>query len=148
MTGDYTAAAASQRRALALFGDVGNRLGQAEALNNLGELSSRTSATGQAREHHNAAFEIARDISAPLEEARAREGTGRAHLQDGNPGQAAAYLRPALAIYQRIGARGARRVQGTLRQHGLTATPGESPPGALTSERIQPRPRAAPGKSR
>jgi tetratricopeptide (TPR) repeat protein/transcriptional regulator with XRE-family HTH domain len=144
LTGDYRAAAASHQQALALFCDLGNRLGQAEALNNLGELSSRTSATGQAREHHNRAFEIARDISAPLEEARALEGTGRTHLQDGNPGQAAAYLRSALTIYRRIGAPGARRVQEALCQHGLTATPRESPPGALNSESIQPRPRAAP----
>jgi tetratricopeptide (TPR) repeat protein len=144
LTGDHRAAAASHQQALALFCDLGNRLGQAEALNNLGELSSRTSATGQAREHHNRAFEIARDISAPLEEARALEGTGRTHLQDGNPGQAAAYLRSALTIYRRIGAPGARRVQEALCQHGLTATPRESPPGALNSESIQPRPRAAP----
>ena len=65
------AAAASHQQALALFGDLGNRLGQADALNNIGELSSRTSSTGQAREHHNAALKIARDLSAPLEEARA-----------------------------------------------------------------------------
>jgi tetratricopeptide (TPR) repeat protein len=121
---------------VALFCDLGNRLGQAEALNNLGELSSRTSATGQARDHHNGALEIARDIGAPLEEARALEGTGRTYLQDGNPGQAGAYLRSALTIYQRIGAPGARRVQGTLRQHGLTATPGESREGLSTAKAL------------
>jgi tetratricopeptide (TPR) repeat protein/transcriptional regulator with XRE-family HTH domain len=136
LTGDYPAAAACHQQALALFCDLGNRLGQAEALNNLGELSSRTSATGQARDHHNGALEIARDIGAPLEEARALEGTGRTYLQDGNPGQAGAYLRSALTIYQRIGAPGARRVQGTLRQHGLTATPGESREGLSTAKAL------------
>lgn len=94
-TGEYPAAAASHQQALATFRKFGNRLGQAEALNGLGELSSRTSATGQARECHAQALAIARDLGAPLEEARALEGLGRAHLQDGNPGQAATQLRQA-----------------------------------------------------
>ena len=55
----------------------------------------------------------------PLEEARALEGIGRSHLQDGNRGQAAAHLRQALTIYQRIGAPRARQVQETLRHHKL-----------------------------
>jgi len=55
----------------------------------------------------------------PLEEARALEGIGQAHLKDGNPGEATAYLRQAFTIYQRIGAPSARRVQETLRQHSL-----------------------------
>jgi hypothetical protein len=42
-------------------------------------------------------------------------GIGRCHLQDGNPGEGTALLRQALAIYQRIGAPAARRVQETLR---------------------------------
>jgi transcriptional regulator with XRE-family HTH domain len=41
---------------------------------------------------------IARDLRAPLEEARALEGLGQAHLQDGNLSQATAPLRQALAI--------------------------------------------------
>lgn len=55
----------------------------------------------------------------PLEEARALEGIGRSHLQDGDRGQAAAHLRQALTIYQRIGARRARQVQETFRHHKL-----------------------------
>jgi hypothetical protein len=51
-----------------------------------------------------------------LEEARALEGLAQAHLLKGDPGQAAAHLRLALAIYQRIGAPDARRVQETLTQ--------------------------------
>jgi predicted Zn-dependent protease len=65
---------------------------------------------------------LARDLSAPLEEARALEGLGRAHLQDGNPGQAAAQLRQALRIYKRIGAPAVRRVQETIQNHKLTST--------------------------
>ena len=94
--------------------DIGSRLGEAEALNSLGEVSSRTSATRQARDYHAEALTIARDIGVPMQEARALEGIGNSRLQDGNPGEAAAYLQQALTIYERIGAPAARRVRVTL----------------------------------
>ena len=114
LTGDYPAAAASHQHALELLRDLGEPLGQAEALNRLGELSLRTSAACQARDQHIRALAIARDLGASPEQARALEGLGNSHLQDGNPGQAAEYLRQALAIYQRIGAPATQRVQETL----------------------------------
>ena len=148
-TGDYPAAAASHQQALALFRDLGNRLGQAEALNRLGELSTRTSATSQARERHTQALAIARDISAPPEEARALEGLGQAHLQDGNPGQAAAHLQQALAIYQRIGAPAARRVQETLQNHESDVHRPRAPAsGTPNSKGHQPHTPATPSPSR
>jgi len=115
LTGDYPAAA-SHQQALALFRDDGNRLGQAETLNCLGELTSRTADGQQARDHHARALAIARDLGTPLEEARALEGIGRSHLRDGHASEAAACLEQALAIYQRIAAPAARRVQETLLQ--------------------------------
>jgi DNA-binding SARP family transcriptional activator/tetratricopeptide (TPR) repeat protein len=121
-TGDYPAAAASHQQALALFRDLGSLLGQAEALNRLGELSARTSATSQACERHTQALAITRDISAPLEEARALEGIGQCHLQNDDLVNGAAYLRRALAIYQRIGSPGAQRLRETLRQYGQEPT--------------------------
>ena len=99
--------------------DLGHLHEQAEVLNSLGELSSRTAAGRQARDHHNQALAIARELGMPLEEARALEGIGQSHVQEGNPSQAAATLRDALAIYQRIGSPAAGRVEETLRQHGL-----------------------------
>ena len=140
LTGDYPAAAASHQQALALFGDLGNRLGQAEALNRLGELATRTSATGQARKRHAQALAIARDLSAAPEEAHALEGLGQSHLQDGDPGQAAAHLRQALTIYQRIGAPAARRVQKTLHDHKLTSALPTAPPGIYTGGGLGTRP--------
>jgi tetratricopeptide (TPR) repeat protein len=125
LTGDYPAAAASQQQALALFRELGNRLGQADALNGLGELSTRTSAPGQARKRHAQALGIARDLRAPLAEARALEGLGHSHLRDGHIGEGIAQLKQALAIYQRIGTPCARRVQETLQQHALK--PGSPP---------------------
>jgi tetratricopeptide (TPR) repeat protein/transcriptional regulator with XRE-family HTH domain len=122
LTGDYPAAAASHQQALALSRDVGNRLGQAETLNCLGELASRTADGRQARKHHARALAFARELGTPPEEARALEGIGHSYLHDGNPAQAAAPLRDALAIYQRIAAPAAGRIEETLRQHGLFPT--------------------------
>jgi tetratricopeptide (TPR) repeat protein len=122
LTGDYPAAAASHQQALQLCRDAGSRLGLAETLNCLGELASRTADGRQARDHHAQALAIARDLGTPLEEGRALEGTGHSHLLDGNPTQAAAPLRDALATYQRIASPAARRVEETLRQHELPPT--------------------------
>ena len=104
LTGGYPAAATSLQQAIELGHDLGHRLQQAMTLNSLGELSSRTLASHRARDQHTEALAIARDLGVPLEEARALEGIGRSHLQDGDRGQAAAHLRQALTIYQRIGA--------------------------------------------
>ena len=117
LTGDRPAAATSLQQALDLCHDLGSRLGQAEALNGLGELSSGTAESRRARDQHTEALAIARDLGVPLEEARALEGIGHSHLHDGSRGQAAAHLRQALAIYQRIGAPRARQAQETLRHH-------------------------------
>ena len=119
VTGDYPAAAASHQQALTLFADLGNRLGQAEALNRLGELATRTADTPQAREYHTRALAIARDISAAPEEARALEGLGRAHIHGSNHGKGLDCLRQALTIYQRIGAPAAQRLRETLRGQSL-----------------------------
>jgi len=56
MTGECPAAAASHQRALALLGDLGNRLGQAEALNRLGELSLRAHRPGPRAAHPRAGY--------------------------------------------------------------------------------------------
>ena len=122
-TGDYPAAAASLAQALGMYRDLGYRGGQAEILNDLGEMLSRSGDGQQARDHHARALTLAREISAPLEEARALEGIGHCLLQDGDPDAAAAHWQQALAIYERIGATDARRIQETLRQHGITTAP-------------------------
>ena len=89
----------------------------------LGQPASRTSASQQAREYHRQALVIARDIGAPQEEAHALEGIGHSHLQDSDPTDARTHLQQALAIYQRIEAPDARRVQKTLSRYGLALTP-------------------------
>src|SRR5262249_44661110 len=130
-------AAANHQQALELFRDLGARQGEAEALNNLGQLATRTSATQQARGHHVQALAIARDLGVPLEQARALEGIGDSHLQDGNPAEAASHLWQALAIYQRIGALAAQRVQQALHDHKLTSTTPQPQPAAPTAKAIR-----------
>jgi tetratricopeptide (TPR) repeat protein/transcriptional regulator with XRE-family HTH domain len=125
-TGDYPAAAASLTQALSMFHDLGDRDGEAEVLNHLGEMLSRSGDSRQARDHHARALAIAREISDPLEEARALEGLGHCLLKHGDPGAAAAHWHQALAIYERIGAPDARRIQETLRRHGIMT--GQPPP--------------------
>jgi len=59
----------------------------------------------------------------------------------------AAHLRQALAIYQRIGAPAARRVQQTLQNHQLASTtPEPSPMAPPTAEAISPHRLATPTK--
>jgi tetratricopeptide (TPR) repeat protein len=134
LTGHYRAAAASHRQALDLFREISARLGQAEALNNLGELLSQTPDSQQPVSTMPRPLAIARDLGVSHEEARALEGIGHCHIRDGNPGQAATHLRQALAIYQRIGAPGARRVQKAFQNHRLTSTNPESQSAAPDSE--------------
>jgi len=128
LTGDHLAAAASHQQALELFRDRGQRLGEAEALNNLGELLTQSRDSHRARDCHARALALAREISVPVEEARALEGIGQCHLQDGNLAEGAAQLRQALAIYQRIGTPAAQRLQETLRQPGTGRPEAEALP--------------------
>jgi tetratricopeptide (TPR) repeat protein/transcriptional regulator with XRE-family HTH domain len=124
MTRDYPGAEATLRQALQWHRELGSRHGEAKALNSIGEVLTETSAPSEARDLHNQALAIARDLGAPLQEACALEGIGRSLLSE-DPFQAATYLREALAIYERIGSPDARRVQGTLSEHGrLVAPPG------------------------
>ena len=136
--GDYPAAAASLTQALGIFRDIGYRGGQAEVLDYLGEVLARSGDGRQAENHYARALAIAREISAPLEEARALEGLGHCLHRDGHPGDAAAHWQHALTICQRLGAPDARRIQETLRQHGIAIAPpppsGQSrQPGAPTA---------------
>jgi uncharacterized protein HemY len=101
-----------------LHRDLGSRHGEIVALNNLGELATRTSAPEKASEIHREALAKAIELGAPAEEARALAGLGRSQLA-GDNAEAARNLREALAIYQRIGTPEARLVQDTLDEHGL-----------------------------
>jgi tetratricopeptide (TPR) repeat protein/transcriptional regulator with XRE-family HTH domain len=122
-TGDYPGAAASLQQALKLFRHFGDRPGEARTLTCLGSLSSRTASPQKARERYARALAIARDIGLPLEEASALEGIGHTYLQEDTTEEGAALLRQARAIYQRIGAPGAKRIEEVLGNHELADRP-------------------------
>lgn len=115
---DYLDAERTLTDALDLYRELGHRLGQAEALNNLGDVHA-VSHPAQARACHDQALEIARTISAVLEEARALEGIGNSEILGPEPDQGSRRLRHALELYLRIGSPHAERVSETLRFHGL-----------------------------
>ena len=115
---DYLTAEATMTDALGLYRDLGHRLGQAEVLNNLGEVYA-VSDPAQARACHEQALEIARSISAILEEARALEGIGNNEILETGPVRDGLNLRRALDLYRQIGSPHAERVSETLRFHGL-----------------------------
>jgi hypothetical protein len=98
------------------------------------------SVTGQARDQHTRALAIARDLGAPLEEARALEGIGNSRFQDANARQGAVHLLQALAIYERIGAPAARRVQETLQRRGLPSTTPQPQPATPSEGHGRARP--------
>jgi hypothetical protein len=77
---------------------MGSRLGEAEALNNLGELSLKSVTPADALQHYDRALAIAKEV---------------ASLSDSAAG-AARLLRQSLAIYQRIGSPNAQRVNSAL----------------------------------
>lgn len=59
LTGDYSAAAVSLGQALVFYRDLGNQLGEAEALNNLGQLLFASLAPADACAHYVQALDIA-----------------------------------------------------------------------------------------
>jgi tetratricopeptide (TPR) repeat protein len=108
--------AASQylTRALELYRGLGDHLGEARVLNAIGETSPATDAEA----FHVQALEVATEMGAPTEQARAREGIGRCQFLRGQPEQAAESLSGALAIYRRIGSPRAAQVEESLRNRG------------------------------
>jgi hypothetical protein len=84
-TGDHLAAAASQQQALKLFGDLGDQLGQAEALNRLGELATRTSATGQACARHAQAWPSPATSARPERKQALWKGSARPTCKTATP---------------------------------------------------------------
>jgi tetratricopeptide (TPR) repeat protein/transcriptional regulator with XRE-family HTH domain len=126
--GRYDAAEASHARALQLYRDLDDRSGEAEALNNIADMIADT-APARARPYYQQALTIASSIAAQHEQARALEGIGRCHDQEGDPAQGQAMLRQAQALYQKIGSPRARDIEQALR------TPASGPLPAETLQR-------------
>jgi tetratricopeptide (TPR) repeat protein len=114
-TEDPRGASRSLTQALDIYRDLGDRLGEARTLNVIGETAPPAEAAG----FHRQALEMATELGAPIEQARAQEGIGRCLLRQGQAELAAQYLTQALATYRRIGSPRAGKVDQALRDSGL-----------------------------
>lgn len=113
-TGNHQAAIDSFNQALQLSRDLGYRRTQASTLISLGGFMARSSAYSDAHDHLSRALAIAREIEAPLIEARALEAIGHSYFLAEDQNRGTEFLRQAFAIYRRLGAAEARRVEETL----------------------------------
>jgi len=109
--------------ALDIYRDIGNRNGEAEALNDTGALHRISGDLARAQRCHQQALDLARVIASSRNEAKALAGLGRCALAAGHSTQAGVLLRQALEIFRRIGAAEADDVA-----RELTALTEASPP--------------------
>jgi DNA-binding SARP family transcriptional activator len=114
LTGDYEAAARSLAEALDIHEGHGHRGGVAETLNATGNLHRLLGDIAVAIKSHQQALDLAREIAVPQEEARALTGLGRCAVATGDTPAAAALLREAHAIFERIGSAEAADIAAEL----------------------------------
>lgn len=118
MRGQNDRAIATVSTALTMFRELGDRPGEARALNSLGELALAVGAVGQARSRHDQALVIVKSMNAPREQARALEGLGRCHIREAQPVPGCDLLRQALAIYEQMKPPQAQRIEEILTSLG------------------------------
>jgi tetratricopeptide (TPR) repeat protein len=104
MTGDFPAAAQVLEQALGIYRSLGDRGGEAEALNERGTLHRASGELAQAEGCHQQALELARALASSWDEAHALAGLGRCALAAADAARGEILLRQALEIFQRIGA--------------------------------------------
>lgn len=97
------------------YRDLGDREGEAEALNETGTLLRIRGDLDQARTCHSRALHLAREIGSSQDEACALAGVGRCDLADGRIASAQASLRQAQEIFRKIGAAEAGALAAELR---------------------------------
>jgi DNA-binding SARP family transcriptional activator len=129
--GDYPGADRALGEALRIFRDLGDRGAQAEVQNELGALHQARGEAGLARNCHQQALDLARGVGGPWSEAHALAGLGRCALAAGDADGAAAGLRQAREIFERLGAAEAVGVAAEL--DALTRT------GSAESPRYVPQ---------
>jgi tetratricopeptide (TPR) repeat protein len=101
-------------QALGIYRDIGNRLGEADALNEAGALNRVRGDLDQAVACHQEALDLARKIRSPQDEGRALVGLGRCAIADARLADAETALRQAHDIFQRTGAAEAAEVAAEL----------------------------------
>ena len=112
--GDFAAAAEALEAALGIYRDLGDRGGEAEALNEVGTLRRVRGDPDGAGTYHRQALDLAREIDSSWDEAHALAGLARCALAAGRTADAVVDMRQAQEIFQRIGAAEASGVAAEL----------------------------------
>jgi tetratricopeptide (TPR) repeat protein len=102
------------RRALALFREIGDPPGEADALNCLGEALRASGSMEEAGSLHTDALAVAIDIGDRGEIARAHDGLGEVYRATGNLNLARDHWLRALAVYHDLGVSAAEAVEANL----------------------------------
>jgi tetratricopeptide (TPR) repeat protein len=118
-TGD-PAAEASFAETLLICRETGDRLSEAETLNNMAEMPGPAQTQ---RAYASEALAIARDIAARQEEARALGLIGLSYLAAADTAEAARLLRESLALYQQVDVPVPDRIRQALRTSLCTFYP-------------------------
>ena len=101
---NYSETASHTNQALALFRHLGDRRGEAAALNLLGILEIIVHADyGAALDHHRRALDLARGLGERCMEAAALQRIGRVHQARGQFDEALDCLTSALAVWRGVG---------------------------------------------
>lgn len=95
--------------------EVGDRAGEAGALNGLGETLLATDRPGHARIQHTTALRLATQIGDPYQQARAHGGLAHAHQAVRDFGPARRHRQEALTLYAGLHAPDA----GDIRRPGI-----------------------------
>jgi len=119
--GRYRQAADYHQQALTLFREIGDRGGEAAALNGLGETLLADGRTGHARAQHSAALTIAEQIGDRYEQASAHNGLANAHHASGDTDRARHHWQQALALFAELDVPEADQVRAHLT--GLDSPP-------------------------
>ncbi|SEL69169.1 AfsR/SARP family transcriptional regulator [Streptacidiphilus jiangxiensis] len=121
-TADPAAAETHLVAAVELFEAMEDRGGEAETRNALGALGAARELPDEAARHHGRALEIASEIGAALEEARALEGLATARRLAGDDAEERLLLERCLASYTRLAIPDAGRVRARLHRSGTPST--------------------------
>ncbi|MGO9082359.1 MAG: ATP-binding protein [Streptosporangiaceae bacterium] len=109
-------ALADGERALSIYIELGDRVGQAEALNSIGDTLLASGRPEDARAAYERATSQIGELEAPMEKARALEGIGHSLLNQHHNARAHASLQQALTIYREIGSPRAEQVKVLMTQ--------------------------------
>ena len=100
--------------ALGIGRSLGDRVGEAETLNERGTLHRVSGDIAQAEQCHQQALDLACQVGSAWDQAHALAGLGRSALATGHTAEAQGMLRQALEIFQRIGTAEAAEISAEL----------------------------------